>query len=541
MTDISKLSLEEKIGQLIVCGFNGLEPDEHVRTLIEQYHVGNIIYFRRNVHDVKQICELSYQLQQMSWKQSPLPLIIAIDQEGGMVARIDNDEVTLIPGNMAIGATRDAGLAYEAALISGKELRQMGINVNFAPSVDINNNPLNPVIGVRSYGEQVELVSELGAVTISGYQEAGVAATAKHFPGHGDTAVDTHHGLASVPHDRERLMEMELAPFIRAIKDGVDAIMTAHVIFPAFEPNGIPATLSRKVLHDLLREELKYDGVIVTDCLEMHAISKVYGVAEGAVRAIEAGADLILVSHTLSEQVAAIEAMLAAVKSGRISEAQIDASVHRVIALKQKRHMEELSQITDDFAEEFGTPERKALVREISQRSITVVKDEGQLPLDVQEPTLVIWPEVRQRTEVDEPIVQAFTLGPALSGSLKAVKEVRISTYPTEEEIQSTLQLAENYKQIIVVTYNAVSVLHPGQVAIVSQLAEKNDVKLVVASTRNPYDLNQFPDIKTYICCYENRPLTMEALAKVLTGEIQSTGKLPVTISERYPFGASLN
>ncbi|OPA81309.1 beta-N-acetylhexosaminidase [Paenibacillus selenitireducens] len=536
MTEL-QLTLEEKIGQMLICGFDGLTPNDHIQQLIEKHHIGGVIYFSRNYANVKQIADLSYELQQMNAASSQVPLFVSIDQEGGMVARIDNDEVTLVPGNMSIGASRDDELAYEAAVICAKELRQMGINVNFAPSLDINNNPKNPVIGVRSYGENADLVSELGIATIEGYQSSDLAATAKHFPGHGDTAVDSHYGLASVPHNQARLMKLELAPFIRAIQAGVDMIMTAHVMFPAFEPEQIPATLSRRVLHDLLRVQLAYEGIIITDCLEMHAISKEFGVAEGAVKAVEGGADIVLVSHTLQEQVAAIEALIGAVRSGRIQEEQIDVSVKRILALKHKRHVGEYEQLTGSVAEQFGTAERKDLIRQLTEKSITLVKDEQQLPLNLSEPTLVIWPEVRHHTQVDEPIVQAYTLGPALAELGANVKEFRIATHPTEEDIQSAIQLAAQYKQVVVVTYNAVSELHEGQVEIVRQIAARNDVALVVASTRNPYDLNQFSEVKTYLCCYENRPMTMSALAKVLTGQLKAQGKLPVTLSPEYSFG----
>ncbi|MCU6339424.1 glycoside hydrolase family 3 protein, partial [Enterobacter quasiroggenkampii] len=197
----------------------------------KEHHVGGIIYFKRNVVSKEQVSALSHHLQEISSEQTNIPLFISIDQEGGMVARIDWEDITLIPGNMTIGATRSAEHAYEAARICGEEMLRLGINMNFAPSLDVNNNPENPVIGVRSYSERPDLVAELGTAQIRGLQEANVAATAKHFPGHGDTAVDSHHGLATVPHDEERLVAVELAPFARAIQEGVDCIMTAHVIF----------------------------------------------------------------------------------------------------------------------------------------------------------------------------------------------------------------------------------------------------------------------------------------------------------------------
>ncbi|MEC0154763.1 beta-N-acetylhexosaminidase, partial [Paenibacillus macerans] len=335
--NLGALTLEQKVGQLFICGFHGTTPDEHIRTLIRQYHIGGVVYFRRNIESAAQLAGLSRCLQAINREASQVPLFISIDQEGGMVARLDHEGMSRIPGNMALGAANDPKLAEQVAALAAREMALLGINFNFAPCVDVNNNPANPVIGVRSFGEDPQLVARHATAAIRGYRSQGVIATAKHFPGHGDTDADSHLGLAVVPHGKERLREVELVPFRRAIAAEVDAIMTAHVIFPAFEPDEIPATLSRRVLTELLREELGYRGLIVTDCLEMQAISRHFGVAEGAVRAIAAGADLILVSHTMTEQIAAIRQVCAAVRSGRLSEERIDAAAARILALKAER------------------------------------------------------------------------------------------------------------------------------------------------------------------------------------------------------------
>lgn len=332
---LNDLTLEQKVGQLLMCGFHGQQADEQITRLIREYHVGGVIYFRRNVESVDQLTRLSAELQDMAAEAGALPLMISVDQEGGMVARIDKEGMTQVPGNMALGATGNPEYTLECAQILGRELKSIGIDMNLAPVVDVNNNPLNPVIGVRSYGEHAESVATHGVAAITGYQSQGIAATAKHFPGHGDTAVDSHLGMVTVPHDRNRLEQMELLPFRKAIEAGVDAIMTAHVMFPSIEPEPIPATLSHKVLTGLLREEMGFEGIIITDCLEMHAISKPYGVAEAAVRAVEAGADLILVSHTLQDQVAALEAIVKAVRTGRISEEVIHQAVERIMTWKK--------------------------------------------------------------------------------------------------------------------------------------------------------------------------------------------------------------
>jgi beta-N-acetylhexosaminidase len=523
--NINKLSLREKIGQMIMCGFDGAEPTKGIQQLIQHYHLGGIIYFRRNIKNIQQVNELSHALQDLN--TNPIPLLISIDQEGGMVARVD-EGITLAPGNMALGATRNANAAFESALISGEELRMLGINMNFAPCIDVNNNSLNPVIGVRSYGENAELVGEMGVAAIRGFQQSGVAATAKHFPGHGDTDTDSHLNLPSVPHDKERLNAIELVPFKAAIAGGVDVIMSAHVIFPAYEPELVPATISARILTGLLREELQYKGIIVTDCLEMNAISEGVGIAAGTIMAVQAGADIVLVSHLLERQIAAFEALNDAVESGVISETRINQSVERILALKQKRHMDIQSSWSNEVESSIGTEKNWNIIEAISEQSITLVKDEGQLPLAADKATLVIWPEVRSGTEVDEVIPQEITLGKALSAYIPQLQEIAIGIYPTTAEIDQVLAAAKSYDTIVVGTYNAD--VSAGQIHLVEQLAQMTNVKLVVAALRNPYDLQKFPQVRTYLACYENRPMTMKSLAKVLLGEIEARGKLPVTL-----------
>lgn len=534
---LQSLSLEQKVGQLFICGFDDIEANEHARALVEQHQVGGIIYFRRNVRSLSQLSALSDSLQELAAAGDQPPLFIAIDQEGGMVARIDQDGVSRVPGSMALGASGREEDAYIAAQICARELRSVGVNMNFAPCLDVNNNPRNPVIGVRSFGEDPEAVARLGCAVIRGYQEEAVSATAKHFPGHGDTSVDSHLGRASVPHDRERLNRVELVPFAQAIREGVDAIMTAHVSFPAIEDSGYPATLSRPVLTGLLREEMGFQGLIVTDCLEMHAISKQYGVAEGAVLAILAGADCVLVSHTYTEQEAAIRAVVEAVRSGRIPESRIDASVERILALKQ-RQIKQREQLPLSAS---GVPQEEVqqLLYAIAGRSLTLVKDEGQLPIRKDVDTLVIWPELRQATQVDEAWSKSYTLGDALKDYGVPVRELRISTDMTDEEVAQVVQDADGYKQIIAVTYTAESRLPHGQQQLVNKLASLQRGSLVVLASRNPYDIEFLEGIKTYLCSYENTPPLMQAAAAALIGKLKPKGKLPVALGGEYPLGHS--
>jgi len=531
MLDLTQWTLEQKIGQLFICGFHSLTPDEQITTLTGKYHVGGVVYFRRNVESVQQLAMLSHNLQKLPRSHSDIPLIISIDQEGGMVARLDHDGISRIPGNMTLGAVDDLQLTYDVAKLAAEEMLALGINMNFAPCIDVNNNPANPVIGVRSFGEDPAKVAEHGVAATRGYQEHGVIATVKHFPGHGDTAVDSHLGLAVVPHDKERLHQIELLPFRKAIEAGADAVMTAHVIFPAFETEEIPATLSRRVLTELLREEMGFDGVIVTDCLEMHAIAKSCGIAEGAVRAIEAGADLVLVSHTLSDQIAAIEAVREAVVSGRISEDRINQSLQRILELKANRIAPSTG--TDPLSVPVPlTPQAdsESLLREVAERSVTLVRDSGNLPLSKQKPLLVIWPELRHRTEVDEPSVHQYTLLNALQPYSDKVSLSVIGTRPDEGEVLEVLKRSTDFEQIAVVTYTAEGEIPEGQSHLVNALNRMHGSNVVVISTRNPYDVESFKDVGTYICLYENRQFSLDAVAKVLMGEFTPQGKLPVSL-----------
>ncbi|WP_339283326.1 beta-N-acetylhexosaminidase [Paenibacillus sp. FSL R5-0486] len=541
MKPLNDLTLEQKVGQLLMCGFHSQHADEQITRLIRDYHVGGVIYFRRNVESVDQLTRLSAELQEMAAEAGALPLMISVDQEGGMVARIDQEGMTQVPGNMALGATGNAEYTLECAQILGRELKSIGIDMNLAPVVDVNNNPLNPVIGVRSYGEHAESVAAHGVAAITGYQSQGIAATAKHFPGHGDTAVDSHLGMVTVPHDRNRLEQMELLPFRKAIEAGVDAIMTAHVMFPSIEPEPIPATLSHKVLTGLLREEMGFEGIIITDCLEMHAISKPYGVAEAAVRAVEAGADLILVSHTLQDQVAALEAIVEGVRTGRISEEVIHQAVERIMTWKKKRCGQQNDHLVSPKASETveatdvepvdctkPTEPNELTLFKIASSSITIVHNDGLLPLDPEKGVYVIWPEVVQRTEVDEPWSHTESLGMALSQLRGRVREHKITTQPTYDETDRILADVSDSEQVIVCTYTSAGHLPKGQQFLVEKLSKNHS--LIVIALRNPYDLLEISRPGSYVCTYENTPAVVRVLSHVLTGGLQPTGSLPVRL-----------
>lgn len=529
--DIGKMSLEEKVGQMVMCGFDGQTASAEIIDLIENYHIGGVIYFSRNVKNTKQVYELSRKLQEINTNagKGEHPLFVSIDQEGGMVARI-LDGVTLMLGNMAVSATDKVEYAYETAKICGIELQALGVNVNFAPSIDVNNNRDNPVIGVRSYGSDPEQVSKMGVAQINGYQDAGVSATAKHFPGHGDTNVDSHLDLPTIPHDLQRMHEVELYPFKKAIDAGVDGIMTAHVVFSELDEK-TPCTLSEKIITDLLRKELAYNGVVFTDCMEMKAIADYFGTAEAAVEAVKAGVDVVLVSHTYELQKRTIEKLIDSVKSGDISEDRIDESVARIIALKEKRMSKFAVPASWEEAQGFlEKEEHKRYVQQVRDECITVVKNEGEgFPIQPNKKTFVVWPKTKRQSDVDEIGEQRETLGTFLKerGEETAIEEIVVSVNPEDWEIERVLSGAKDHEQVIVCTYNATH--NEKQVQLVKILLQVHP-NLTVVALRNPYDIQEFTDVKNFVASYETRPLTVYSAAKVLTGEIEAKGKLPVKL-----------
>ena len=535
-TLLSRMTLREKIGQLLLVGFHGTDVPEDLRAFIAEGRIGGVILFARNVESPAQVARLTATLQDIAREAGLPPLWISIDQEGGMVARL-TEGVALMPGNMAVAATGQPSLAYEAALVAGRELRALGSNMNYAPVLDVNNNAANPVIGVRSYGESPERVAAFGAEAIRGYAAAGVAATAKHFPGHGDTSVDSHLDLPLVGHDRARLDAVELAPFRRAIAEGVDLIMIAHVRFPAIEPNGLPATLSPDVLTGLLRGELGFDGVITTDCMEMKAIADHYGTVEACVHAVAAGADQVLVSHTLEQQRGALRALEAAVLDGRIPAERIEAAARRSLRLKAARGVlaaaETGAAATLDVV---GCEAHLAVARGISERSVTLVRNRGALPLKGGGRTLAVTVSAAAQTIADEAVRAASGLGAELASLGLDCRDECVDASPSEARIAELAALAREggWARIVMGVYNAA--FHPQQLRLVEAL-QSSGVPLVVVALRNPYDLAAFPDADGCVAVYENRPLSLASAAKALAGAIPFRGALPVSLGDEYPAG----
>ena len=334
--------------------------------------MGAVILFQRNVSDAAQLSSLTSALQELA-KGTENPLFIAIDQENGLVTRIKAPTAVQMPGSMALGATGDSSNAFRIASATADVLESFGINMNYAPIADINSEPKNPVIGVRSPSDDPETVGRFVSAQIKGLQEGGIVACVKHFPGHGDTAVDSHYGLPVISKSKVELENCELIPFRRAVAEGVASVMTAHISMPGIGESTLPASLSPDAIK-ILREDMKYDGLIVSDCLEMDGVRATYGTEKSAVMALKAGTDCIMICHTMSAQVGAIEQVVKAVKAGELSREEIQKSVDRVTRLKRRFLFRSSSRTVDIEAQ-------KTLSSEIYAKSTTVVRSEpGAFP-----------------------------------------------------------------------------------------------------------------------------------------------------------------
>lgn len=520
------MSLEQKIGQMFIVGFPSAYIDEHITKVIKEYNIGNVIFFSRNIKNSKQFYEMNKALQQMAIKENNIPLFIAIDQEGGMVTRIP-EGATFFPGNMTLSAGGTAEDAYKQGCYCGRELKALGINMNLAPVLDVNINPDNPVIGVRSYGEDPKRVTDFGLSYIKGLQENGIIATGKHFPGHGDTSIDSHLNLSSVPHDKKRLEEVELYPFKMAIESGIKAIMSAHVIFQAYEKENLPATLSKKVLTELLRNQLGFKGLIMTDCMEMKAIDTYFGPEKAAVMAVEAGADLIAVSHSLDKQISSYMSLLDAVKSGIISEERINQSVNRILKFKNELEVDKFLNSTFEEAEaEINNKVHREFSQKISEQSITLLKNEKMLPLRDRERVLTVSSNAVSLTGADDSLSNR-SISAIMKKNFPGYDHEVIDIKPSSNSIKLISEKSCSYDKVIVFTYNAH--LNHEQAELIKEVY-KNNKNIIVISMRNPYDIKEFSYVPCYACAYEYTPISLNSLIKFLKGEIKGDGVCPVSV-----------
>lgn len=321
---------------MVIVGIDGYEKDDHAQQLIRKYQVGGLILFKRNIRDAEQMLALINSLKDTN-EANKIPLFLSIDEEGGKVSRMP-EELMKISTSQKIGELNDSKLSYRVGSLLGEELKIFGLNMDFAPVLDINSNPKNPVIGDRALGTESDIVSKLGLQTMKGLQSKNIISVVKHFPGHGDTSIDSHVGLPVVNSDLKRLHSFELLPFEAAIKNNADAVMVAHILLPKIDPQN-PASLSKTIITHLLRGEMNFDGVVITDDMTMGAIVNNYDIGEAAVRSITGGADIVLVCHDFEKEEAVIQSIQKAAEIGDLSFDRIDQSVYRILKLKQKNSL----------------------------------------------------------------------------------------------------------------------------------------------------------------------------------------------------------
>ncbi len=331
---IKNMTLEEKIGQMVMVGIDGYTNDAHSTEMIESFHVGGFILFKNNIKNTEQAQSLINSLKDKNSNTSSIPLFFSVDEEGGRVSRMP-DEFVKLPSNKVIGSRNNPDFSFEIGKVIGKEIRSLGFNMDFAPVLDVNSNPKNPVIGDRSFGNSAQLVSLLGVKTMQGLGSQNVISVVKHFPGHGDTSVDSHVGLPVVNNGMERLKKLELVPFENAIKNNADVIMVAHILLPKIDAQN-PASFSKAIITDLLRNDMNYNGLVITDDLTMGAITKNYKIEDAAIKAVNAGSNIILVCHDYEKQASVIKALKAAVENGDIPAEKVYESVYKILSLKQK-------------------------------------------------------------------------------------------------------------------------------------------------------------------------------------------------------------
>lgn len=520
MIKVSDLTLEQKIGQLMMVGFNGQTLGESTIDMIKTYKIGNIIHFTRNIGSTEQIFQLNKDLQKLIIKTTGVPALISVDQEGGMVTRI-YDKATVFPGAMTIAATNDVENAYLSGLYMGEELDALGFNMNFAPVLDVNNNPNNPVIGVRSFGDNPEVVSKYTKAFIDGLQKK-VIATGKHFPGHGDTHVDSHLGLPRVEHELTRLHEVELVPFKNAIRDGIGSFMSAHIIYDVFKDN-LPATLSKNALTGLLREELKFEGLIVTDGMEMKAIWDNYGAEESAVPAILAGANMVLYCHYEDQQRRVCELIKEAVLNGTLPMEVLDERVERVLRAKQNLSTNIINQDYKEVKDVVESYVHKAFSKGVVNNALTLVRGDKF----VQKGKTLFIGQLPQATTFADLTDGENSAIKILKDSLTDFEFMNVSVNPTAEELSLAISKAKQFKQVVLTTYNSSS--NPNQLKLIQDLV-KLDIELHVASLRNPYDTYHVPEIKNYVCLYEYTLNSINTLKAYLLGNLTPKGKSPIHV-----------
>jgi beta-N-acetylhexosaminidase len=544
---LERLSVRQKVAQLVMPRVGseyvpvGSGQYERLRYWVSDLQVGGVII---SIGSPTETAARLNMLQAMA----AVPLLVSADMEHGPGQALRGGTVlpygletgggTRFPPLMALGATNDPRLARELGRVTAVEGRAAGVHITFAPVVDVNNNPANPIINTRSYGADAELVSRMATSHIRGIQDHGMLATAKHFPGHGDTHVDSHIELPYIAVDRARFDAVELVPYRSAIDAGVAGIMTAHIAFPALSGDSLSATLNRRLITGLLREELGYDGLVFTDALDMGAIVNAFGTGEAAVLAIEAGADVLL--QMLPDEVAnVIDAVIAAIEDGRLTEQRIDTSVRRVLRAKERLGLAAGAGVDlERIAHVVGRPEHAAVAAEAARRSITVARDrDGLLPVRGRVLSIVY-------TDVLDPFAgRAFQA--ELAASLPDITLLTLDARADADRLAEILAEAEHAELVLFSPFTAVvagragPAVAAGVARALNELAGRRPV--VLTSFGDPYLLQQFPDVGTYMLAWGPWEPAQRAAARALLGDAPVDGRLPIPIPPFHAIGEGLS
>jgi beta-N-acetylhexosaminidase len=550
--ELSQLTLREKAAQMVwptILGDFVPESDPRAAKVVEWIRDEGIGGLTMSVGSPTEIAARLNALQRVA----RIPLLVGADVEFGAGYRarggfflpnaIDLGGAVVFPQQMAVGAARDSALAYAQGRVTAREARALGIHVAYAPILDVNNNPDNPVINTRSYGEDPHLAARLGAAFVRGLQDHGMIATGKHFPGHGDTETNSHLALPSVNVSRARLDSVELVPFRAAIDAGVGAIMSFHGAMPALDSSGAPGTLSPRVLGGLLRGELGFRGMVISDAMDMRGVLDRYGAVEAAKRAVAAGADVLIQPLDVRET---IDAVVAGVREGRYTEARLDSSVARILAAKRRVGLERAREVPLDSVRRIvGDTAHLAVAQRVAERGLTLVKDSlGQVPLAPTRAggarTRVLSISVARRTDL--------AAGATFDAELRRRLTVRGEPVTAEElglHMSRLVAAADSFDVVVVSSYmghawDAASVAAPrGLPELVRQLASRRRAPVLVA-LGNPYLLRQVPQVPAYLVTWSGTPASQRAAALALLGERGISGVLPVTIPGLAPLGAGI-
>jgi beta-N-acetylhexosaminidase len=566
---LKRLTPDEKIGQLIVPSFesNFLSTDsdafDMLTRMVREYHVGGFHVFGASQPAPSVLLNAGYgtvilgqplsaaflinRLQQLS----SVPLLNTADFETGVGFRLFG--ATSFPRQMAMGAIPgDEGLRLvrEEARITAIESRAVGVQVNFAPVADVNNNPRNPVINIRSYGEDPSRVAALVGAYLAGAREGRMIATIKHFPGHGDTDVDSHLGLPVIAYDRARLQSVELLPFRRAVEQGAEAVMAAHIVLPALDPSpSTPATFSRPILHDLLRAEMGFGGLVYTDSMSMDAVTRMVTPEEGAVRALLAGADQVLHSP---DPIAAFTGVKAALASGRLTQAQIDASVERVLRAKASigLHLQRAIDL-DAVPAMVGGRAHEAAAQEAFARAVTLVNDERrQVPLGVARDAAVLYLSILDYPSGWQIAAPSRTFIPELKKRWPNVTSIELSDRTPLSELDLVRSVAPRYGAVVASVFVRSTSgsgrldLGPELVTLMKDLArvtERSNVPLVTTFFGNPYTASFMPELPATLLTYDFYDQAERAAVRAIAGEAAIGGRLPITLSPRFKAGHGLD